>query len=133
MLASTVLTVVFATRGAMSGNSHIIDVLHFVGAEARFIALEFRHHFLKVGMKGAAAGGMAAVTLFLAIGWWTSRNIATPEADQAAALFGRFAIGLSGYMWIGVVVVLVAALTAVTTHITVINRLGELDAGQGGG
>jgi cell division transport system permease protein len=131
MLSATVLTVVFATRGAMAGNGHIIEVLHFVGAEARFIALEFRRHFLMVGMKGAAAGGISAVAVFLAIGWWSARNLATPQADQAAALFGRFAIGLSGYVWIGVVVSLIAALTAITTHFTVINRLGELDAGQG--
>ena len=36
MLSATVLTVVFATRGAMAGNGHIIEVLHFVGAEATF-------------------------------------------------------------------------------------------------
>ena len=57
MLSATVLTVVFATRGAMAGNGHVIEVLHFVGAEARFIATEFRRHFLLTGMKGAAAGG----------------------------------------------------------------------------
>ena len=57
MLAATVLSVVFATRGAMAGNRHIIEVLHFVGAEAGFIAREFRQHFLLTGMKGAAAGG----------------------------------------------------------------------------
>src|SRR5690606_34815719 len=131
MLASTVLTVVFATRGAMAGNGHIIEVLHFVGAEGRFIADEFRRHFLKVGMQGALAGGAAAVATFLAISWWSTRNLATPEADQAAALFGRFAIGLNGYVWIGVIVLVIAALTAVTTHFTVINRLVELDEGQG--
>src|SRR5690606_21587863 len=109
---------------------HIIEVLHFVGAEARFIAREFRRHFLTVGMKGALAGGLAAVVVFLAIGWWTSRNMATPEADQAAALFGRFAIGLNGYLWIGAIVLLVALLTAATSHATVLGRLGELDAGQ---
>ena len=59
MLSATVLSVVFATRGAMAGNGHIIEVLHFVGAEARFIAREFRRHFLLTGMKGAAAGGVA--------------------------------------------------------------------------
>ena len=128
MLTATVLTVVFATRGAMAGNGHIIEVLHFVGAEARFIAREFRRHFLMVGLKGALAGGIAAVIIFLAVGWWTARNLATPGADQAAALFGRFAIGLNGYLWLGVVVVVVAGLTAATTHFTVIARLGELDA-----
>jgi cell division transport system permease protein len=65
MLSATVLSVVFATRGAMAGNGHIIEVLHFVGAEASFIAQEFRRHFLATGMKGAAAGGIAAVIVFV--------------------------------------------------------------------
>src|SRR5206468_13123764 len=78
MLSATVLSVVFATRGAMAGNGHIIEVLHFVGAEATFIAAEFRRHFLVTGMKGAAAGGAAAVLVFIVFSWWSSRNMATP-------------------------------------------------------
>ncbi len=127
MLSATVLTVVFATRGAMAGNGHIIEVLHFVGAEARFIAQEFRRHFLLVGMKGAAAGGFAAIAVFVAFGWWSARNLATPEADQAAALFGRFSIGYTGYSLVAMFIIIIAGLTAITTHMTVVNRLGSLD------
>lgn len=130
MLSATALTVIFATRGAMSGNGHVIEILHFVGAEARFIAAEFRHHFLVAGMKGAAAGGLGAVVVFIAFSWWFSRNMATPEADQAAALFGNFAIGLSGYLGVVVIVLVIAALTALTTHVTVVTYLKEIDARQ---
>jgi cell division transport system permease protein len=127
MLAATVLTVVFATRGAMAGNGHVIEVLHFVGAEANFIASEFRRHFLLTGAKGAAAGGLAAVIVFVAFGWWSSRNMATPQADQATALFGNFAIGATGYAGVAVVVLLIAALTAATSHITVVSYLNDID------
>ena len=75
--------VIFATRGAMAGNAHIIEVLHFVGAEARFIAAEFRHHFLVTGLRGAVSGGFGAVIVFVVFSWWSARNLATPEADQA--------------------------------------------------
>jgi cell division transport system permease protein len=34
VFSAMVLTVVFATRGALSGNRHIVEVLHFVGAES---------------------------------------------------------------------------------------------------
>lgn len=129
MLSATVLTVVFATRGAMAGNGHIIEVLHFVGAEAKFIAQEFRQHFLIVGMKGSLAGGLAAAVVFIVFGWWSSHNLATPEADQAAALFGRFAIGYTGYALVGMIVIIIAGLTAITTHMTVVTRLGALDTG----
>ena len=127
MLAATMLSVVFATRGAMAGNGHIIEVLHFVGAEARFIAGEFRRHFLLTGMKGAAAGGAAAMVVFLAFSWWSSRNMATPQADQATALFGNFAIGSSGYAGVALIVLVVGGLTAATSHLTVVSYLGDID------
>lgn len=130
ILAATVLTVVFATRGAMAGNGHIIEVLHFVGAEARFIAKEFRGHFLRTGMKGAAAGGAAAIAVFIFFSLWSARNMATPEADQASALFGNFAIGLAGYGGCGLIVAAVAALTAITSHMTVVAYLADIDMRQ---
>ena len=130
MLAATVLSVVFATRGAMAGNGHIIEVLHFVGAEARFIASEFRRHFLLTGMKGAAAGGLAAVIVFIVFSWWSSRNLATPQADQATALFGNFAIGANGYLGVVLIVALIGALTAATSHVTVVTYLDEIDKHQ---
>jgi cell division transport system permease protein len=60
MFATTMLTVIFATRGAMAGNRHIVEVLHFVGAETSFIASEFQKRFLLIGLKGAAFGGGVA-------------------------------------------------------------------------
>lgn len=128
ILSATILTVVFATRGAMAGNGHIIEVLHFVGAEARFIAAQFRQHFLLVGLKGAAAGGFTAMLVFVGFSWWSARNLATPEADQAAALFGDFSIGIDGYSGVAAIVFLIAGLTAITTHLTVIAYLGDVDS-----
>ncbi|BCH21924.1 cell division protein FtsX [Mesorhizobium sp. L-8-10] len=130
MLAATVLTVVFATRGAMAGNGHIIEVLHFVGAEAGFIASEFRRHFLVTGMKGAAAGGLAAVVVFIAFSFWSSMNLATPEADQATALFGNFAIGAAGYAGVALIVLVIAGLTAATSHFTVVAYLNHMEGGR---
>lgn len=127
MLSATVLSVVFATRGAMAGNGHIIEVLHFVGAEAAFIAAEFRRHFLVTGMKGALAGGAAAILVFIAFSWWSSANFATPEGDQASALFGGFAIGIGGYLGVAFMVLVIGALTAITSHVTVASYLTDIE------
>lgn len=127
MLSATALTVIFAARAAMSGNGHVIDVLHFIGAEARFIAGQFRRHFLVAGMKGSAAGGIAAVLVFIGFSWWSSASMATPQASQAAALFGHFAIGPMGYAGVVLVVVVVSALTALTSHMTVIAYLRDVE------
>ncbi|WP_235918967.1 cell division protein FtsX [Aureimonas psammosilenae] len=127
VLIATVLTVVFATRGAMSGNRQIVEVLHFVGAKPGFIAGEFERHFLKLGLFGALAGGFAGLLVFLAMGHWTAANMATPEADQISALFGSFAIGWKGYAGILAVVVVVGTITAITSRFTVTRQLAAID------
>ena len=47
VLIATVLSVMFATRGAMAANRTVIEVLHFIGAKNGFIAGHFQRHFLR--------------------------------------------------------------------------------------
>ena len=64
MLAATVLSVIFATRGAMATNRPIVEVLHFIGAKSGFIAGQFQRHFLLLGLEGGLIGGGLAMLLF---------------------------------------------------------------------
>ena len=132
MMATTILTVVFATCGAMAGNQHVIEVLHFVGAEQSYIAGEFQRHFLLLGLKGALAGGGLALISFLIIGSWTSSNISNPASVQVSALFGTFAVGLSGYLGTVLLIFVIALLTAITSHYTVIRHVDALDGNKAG-
>ena len=127
VFTATMLTVVFATRGAMSGNRHIVEVLHFVGAESRFVASEFERHFLIIGLKGACAGGAFAILAFAMAGFWQGMEITTPGSAQTSALFGHFSLGFWGYLGILVIIGLVAAMTALTTRFTVIRTIHEID------
>lgn len=127
VFTAMVLTVVFATRGALSGNRHIIEVLHFVGAESTFVAQEFQKHFLKISLKGAAAGGLLAAGLFAAANFWQTRSMATPESDQATALFGTFTIGWTGYLGIFATMIVIALLTTITARLTVMRTIYEID------
>jgi len=127
VFTATILTVVFATRGALSGNRHIVEVLHFVGAESRFVAREFQRHFLLMGLKGACAGGLLAAAAFAIAGLWQRMTMASPGNDQATALFGRFEIGVSGYLGILVIIAIIAGMTALTTRITVMRTIREID------
>ena len=126
VMAATVTTVVFATRGAMAGNREVVEVLHFVGADGRFISRQFQHHFLRLGFKGAISGGAGAIVLFILLGLWTSVSVATPEGDQVAALFGTFSPGWAGYLGMGAVILLVAFLTGYTSSWTVARHLQTL-------
>lgn len=126
MMAATVTTVIFATRGAMAGNKEVVDVLHFVGADSKFISREFQKHFLILGLKGAACGALGAIILFVILGLWSSSSLATPEGDQISALFGTFSLSWSGYFWMIVVLVVVSILTAMTSSLTVRRQVNNL-------
>lgn len=127
VFSAMVLTVVFATRGALSGNRHIVEVLHFVGAEAGFVASEFQKHFLRISLKGAGAGGLLAALSFAIASIWQSQTLATPETDQATALFGTFSIGYTGYLGIFAIILVIALLTTLTARLTVMRTIYEID------
>jgi cell division transport system permease protein len=127
MFAATILSVTFATRGAMATNKTVIEVLHFVGAKNGFIARNFQHHFLLLGLQGGAIGGGAAIILF-AVAGLTSRWFAgTAGGDQTSALFGSFSIGWIGYIAVLCQVALIAVLTALTSRHTVNSTLEAID------
>ena len=127
MLAATVLSVTFATRGAMATNRNVIEVLHLVGAKNNFIAGNFQRHFLVMGLQGGLIGGGAAVVLFALaalIGYFTT---GTAGGDQSAALFGSFSLGLFGYLAVLAQIALSAVVTALTSRHTVNSTLEAID------
>jgi cell division transport system permease protein len=127
VFTAMILTVIFATRGALSGNRHIVEVLHFVGAERSFVAREFQKHFLKISLKGSAIGGAVAALLFAMASLWQSSSRATPQSEQATALFGSFTIGWSGYLGIAATMLVIALLTTATARFTVMRTIDEID------
>ena len=127
MIAATMLSVTFATRGAMATNKPVIEVLHFVGAKNGFIAGHFQRHFLLLGLEGGAIGGGAAIALFALAGLISRWFSGSAGGEQTAALFGSFSIGLTGYIAVLVQVVLIALVTAVTSRHTVNRTLETID------
>ena len=126
VITATALAVAFATRGAMAGNRDIVEVLHFVGASDSYIADEFQNHFLRLGLKGGLAGGLAAMMFFLIAGSLASAWVATPGGDQIEALFGSFSLGTGGFVAMGLIIVLVALVTSVGSRFTVMRTLRQL-------
>jgi cell division transport system permease protein len=123
VLAATVLSVAFATRGAMASNRPIVEVLHFVGAKEAYIAGQFQRHFLALGLKGGAIGGLAAMAFLSLAGPISDLFVGTAGEAQATALFGAFSIGAVGYAMVAGEVILIAVITAVTSRQVVIHTL----------
>ena len=127
MLAATILSVVFATRGAMATNRPIVEVLHFVGATDRFIAAQFQRHFLMLGLEGGVIGGAAAILLFALMSVIGRASRGTAGGDQLGSLFGSFSIGIEGYLSVLGLIALIAAVTALASRHTVNRTLATVE------
>lgn len=126
ILGATTLAVVFATRGTMTSNREIVDVLHFIGASNGFIAGEFQGRFLRIGLAGGLAGGLFALVFFFALGTLTSALLPPTSSDQIAILFGSFWLGWDGIFGLVAIVPVIAGLTALTSRLTVRRFLEQL-------
>jgi cell division transport system permease protein len=124
MIAATVLSVIFATRGAMATNRPIVEVLHFIGAKSGFIAKQFQRHFLVLGLEGGLIGGGLAMLVFGIFSIAANMSVGMAGSDQLAALFGTFSLSLSGYIAIVAQMALMAVVTAIASRRTV-NRTLE--------
>jgi cell division transport system permease protein len=127
VIVATIISVSFATRGAMAANRPIVEVLHFVGAGDRYIANRFQRHFLRLGLEGGVIGGGVAM-----LGFGFSESIAgwfagTPVGDQFAALLGTFSLRPAGYLVLAAQAVLIAAITAWASRRTLFATLDDID------
>jgi cell division transport system permease protein len=127
VIVATIISVSFATRGAMAANRPIVEVLHFVGAGDRYIANRFQRHFLRLGLEGGVIGGGIAMLAFgfseSIAGWFAG----TPVGDQFAALLGTFSLRPSGYLALAAQAVLIAAITAWASRRTLFATLDDID------
>ncbi len=119
VLSAAGLATIFATRGAMAGNREVVEVLHFVGANDDYIAREFQRRFFELGLKGAGIGAAIALLVIVLVGLTTAYWRASPAGDQLEALFGSFGIGARGYGIVLVIALIVSALTAFVSRLTV--------------
>jgi cell division transport system permease protein len=124
---ATVLSVVFATRGAMASNAVVVSVLHICGAEDGFIAREFQRHFLLLGLRGGLAGAVVAGIIFAILGFIVVPSLSGTDTDQVSALFGHFAVGPVGYFGALGIAFLIAVMTALTSRLTVYQHLADGD------
>jgi cell division transport system permease protein len=118
--AATTAIIVSATKSAMASNREIVEVLHFVGATDKFIAREFEKHFLRLGIKAGMLGALCAMIVFLCMptimDLLGGGNLGQAEMQR---MIGSGALDAGGYLLLGIVVAIIAALCMVTSRVGV--------------
>lgn len=126
VLTAAALAIATTTRGAVATDREILDVLHFVGADDKFIAREYETRFFRMGLRGGLWGSIAAVLFIAGAGLLSSWWRASPGGDQLQALFGAFSMGWGGYAAMFGVAAVVAAVTTIVSGFTVRRYLTRL-------
>ena len=122
--AATVAVIVSATRSAMASNREIIEVLHFVGANERFISREFERHFVGLGVRAGIVGAVSAGLVFLLLPSVMHVLGGGPvTATEMSRLVGSGELDLKGYLLCALVVLVVAGLCMITSRVGVIRVL----------
>ena len=126
VFAIAMAAVVIVTRSNLNIHMDIIEVMHFMGAEEKFIARSFVWHSLTLSMIGATVGGgLASLTIWLIglIGLGEGRQLAGGfSTDLTSSLhlgWGSWMV-LMGLM---VLMVVLCSVSAWRTSITAIRRL----------
>jgi cell division transport system permease protein len=123
---ATTAIIVSATKSSMASNREIVEVLHFVGATDRFIAREFEKHFLRLGVRAGLVGAAFALAVFMLMP--TIVQIlggGSMTLTELHRLVGSGALDLAGYVLLGIVVVVVAALCMLTSRFGVFRILNS--------
>ena len=123
VLSATGLAIVFATRGAMAGNREIIEVLHFIGADDRYIAAQFQRHFAVLGIRGGVIGGLAALVLLILLRLVGSSSVGLLDSNG----FSGLALPGSEMILATVIVIaLVGVVAGIASKLTVYRTIGRL-------
>lgn len=93
VLAASAGAIAFATRGAMAGHRDVVEVLHFVGADDRFVARTFARRFARQGLVGGAIGAGAAALLLTAAASVFGSALGEGGDGEAGMLLGSLVLG----------------------------------------
>ena len=122
--AATTAIIVSATNSSRASTKEIVEVLHFVGATDRFIAREFEKHFLRLGVRAGLVGAVSAMLVFFLMP--TVMELLGGGGATLAEmqrLIGTGALDLAGYVLLGLIVVVIAALCMLTSRFGVFRIL----------
>lgn len=115
--AATTAIIVSATKSSMASNREIVEVLHFVGANDRFIAREFEKHFLRLGIRAGFVGAALAAFVFIAMPLVLEVLGGGPVMmAEMHRLIGTGSLDTAGFVLLGIVVVIISALCMLTSR-----------------
>lgn len=83
---TTITIAVFATRAAIASNKDIVEVLHLVGAQDKYIATQVQTHFIKLGLQAGVIGAVAGGLTFGLLTLWGNHQVSGSLSEVSSRL-----------------------------------------------
>ncbi len=115
---ASVATIVFVTRASLSIHRHVIELLHLMGAEDRFIAKQFQMYALRSSLRGGVIGFAAAAALLAVFSYLGTQS--------ENGLLPRMRLDLVDWAIMAVILIVTGIVAMVTARLTVIRTLGKM-------
>jgi cell division transport system permease protein len=115
----TAATVAFATRAGLATHHEIVELLHLMGAQDRFIARAFEWHYFLAAAIASAGGAAFAGLSFLAAGGLDQFGLA------AVSFLPPLDLALAEFPWLLLVPAAASAIAWATARISVIAALHD--------
>lgn len=116
--AAAVLAVVFTTRSGLAVHAAIIELLHQMGAQDRYIAGQFQIQAMMLALRGGVAGAAAAAIVLIVFAW-VGRGI-------DAAFLPPLTLSLAEWAALLIVPAAAVAIAMVTARLTVLRALARM-------
>jgi len=115
---AAVVTVIFVTRTGLEIHRQVIELLHLMGAQDRYIAREFQGHALKLGLRGGLFGFLLAAAALFGLSWLASQ--------AEASLLPRLELAPLDWALLALLPVSAALIAMWTARVTVLRTLVRL-------
>lgn len=115
---TAVVTVVFVTRTGLEIHRQVIELLHVMGAQDRYIAREFQRHSLSLGLRGGLFGFVLAAATLAALAWLAR--------GSGAALLPDLTLAPLDWALLAILPLAAAATAMWTARLTVLGTLVRL-------
>ena len=116
---ATAATVAFATRAGLAAHREIVQLLHLMGAQDRFIARAFEWHYFTAALTAAAFGAVFGALVFLAAGSLDEFGVA------AISFLPPLGLAFTELPWLAVIPTAAAMIAWGTARVSVIAALHE--------
>lgn len=113
-----VATVIFGTLTSLNIHSHLIDLLHIIGARDEFVAHQFRRYAMSLGLKGGLLG--------ICMGIATCFAIDLLAFGAASSFLMSLTLSLSQWAFIIAISLVAPAISTITAWVTVLKVLGRV-------